>query len=102
MTTTLIFPKHRIKNQSLTVDFGEEMNLNEKAACRKFNRDKPLLKVLKSHAIMASGVVPKTPNESKLRWMSSDPNEICEGKKTFQNKRNKPEQILTYFLREFC
>ena len=44
------------KDQKLIYEFGKEMNFNIKQKGRKSDRDKPLIKLLKSPAIMASGV----------------------------------------------
>ena len=47
------------------------MNFNIKQKGRKSNRDKSMIKLLKSPAIMASGI-------SKTKFLSSDPDELCK------------------------
>ena len=47
------------------------MNFKIKQKGRKSNRDKSLIKLLKSPAIMASGI-------SKTLFLSSDPFELCK------------------------
>ena len=51
-------------------DFAKEMHFDEKRQGRKSTRDKSLIKLLKLPAIMASGI-------SKLIFLSSDPDELC-------------------------
>ena len=52
-------------------DFAKEMNFDLKAIGKKSIRDRTLIKLLKSPAIIASGV-------SKTIILSSNPNEICD------------------------
>ena len=52
-------------------DFAKEMNFDLKAVGKKSTRDKTLIKLLKSPAIIASGF-------SKTIILSSDPNELCD------------------------
>ena len=56
------------KDQKLIYEFGKEMTFNIKQKGRKSDRDKSLIKLLKSPAIMASGI----PN---IIILSSDPDE---------------------------
>ena len=58
------------KNQKPIYEFGKEMNSNIKQIGRKSDRDKSEKKLLKSPAIMASGV-------SKTIILSSDIHELC-------------------------
>ena len=51
-------------------DFAKETNFDVKSLGRKSNRDSTLIKLLKSPAIMASGI-------SKANILSSYPNELC-------------------------
>ena len=44
------------QNQKLIYEFGKEMNLDIKQKGRKSNRDKSMIKLLKSPAVMDSGV----------------------------------------------
>ena len=58
------------KDQKLIYEFGKEMIFNIKQKGRKSDRDKSMIKLLKSPAIMASGI-------SKTMFLSSDPDELC-------------------------
>ena len=60
-----------LSDKKLMYDFAKEMHFDQKALGNKSTRDKTLIKLLKSPAIMASGV-PKT------IFLSSDPNELCD------------------------
>ena len=51
--------------------FVKEMHFDTKALGNKSTRDRTLIKLLISPAIMASGV-------SKTIFLSSDPNELCD------------------------
>ena len=59
------------KDQKLIYKFGREMNFNIKQKGRKSDRDKSMIKILKSPAIMASGI-------SNIIFLSSDPDELCD------------------------
>ena len=59
------------KDQKLIYEFGKEKNFNIKQKERKSDRDKSVIKLLKSPAIMASGV-------SNTIFLSSDPDELCD------------------------
>ena len=52
-------------------DFAREMNFDLKAVGKKSTRDRTLIKLLKSPAILASGV-------SNTIFLSSDPDELCD------------------------
>ena len=52
-------------------DFEKELKFDAKALGNKSTRDRALIKLLNSPAIMASGV-------SKTIFLSSDPNELCD------------------------
>ena len=58
------------QDQKLLYEFGKEMKFDIKQKGRKSNRDKSMIKILKSPAIMASGI-------SKTIFLSSDPDELC-------------------------
>ena len=58
------------KYQKLIYEFGKELNFNIKQKGRKSDRDNPMIKLLKSPAIMASGT-------SNILFLSSDPDELC-------------------------
>ena len=44
------------KDQKVTYEYGKEMNFSIKQKGQKSDRDKSLIKILKSSAIMASGI----------------------------------------------
>ena len=60
-------------DKKLMYDFAKELNFDQKAIGKKSNRDKTLIKLLKSPGLMvsASGV-------SKTIFLSSDPDELCD------------------------
>ena len=58
------------KDQKLIYEFGKEMNFNIKQKGRKSDRNKFMIKLLKSPAIMASEI-------SNIIILSSDPDELC-------------------------
>ena len=60
-----------LSDKKLMYDFAKEMHFDTKALGNKSTRDRTLMKLLKSTAIMASGV-------SKTIFLSSDPNELCD------------------------
>ena len=60
-----------LADKNLMYDFAKEMNFDLKAVGKKSTRDRTLIKLLNSPAIMASGV-------SKTIFLSSDPNELCD------------------------
>ena len=87
MTTYYFNVNHaKPKNQKSIYEFGKEMKFDFNQNGRKRNRDKPMIKLLKSPAIMASGV-------SKTTFLSSDPNELCDKLKLLLQK-SMPEKIL--------
>ena len=59
------------KDQKQNYEFGKEMNFIIKQKGRKSDCDKSMIKLLKSPAIMASGL-------SKTIFLSSDPDELCD------------------------
>ena len=59
------------QDRKLIYDFAKEMNFNIKQKGNKSNRDKSVIRLLKSPTIMASGV-------SKTIFLSSDPNELFD------------------------
>ena len=60
-----------LQDKKIMYDFAKEMNFDTKALGNKSTRDRTLINLLKSPAIIASGV-PKT------IFLSSDPNELCD------------------------
>ena len=60
-----------LSDKKLMYDFAKEMHFDTKALGNKSTRDRTLIKLLKSPAIMASGV-------SKTIFSSFDPNELCD------------------------
>ena len=59
-----------LADKKVMYDFAKEMHFDTKAQGNKSIRDRTLIKLLKSPAIMASGV-------SKTIFLSSDPDELC-------------------------
>ena len=59
-----------LADKKLMYDFEKEMHFDTKAQGNKSTRDRTPIKLLKSPAIMASGV-------SKTIFLSSDPDELC-------------------------
>ena len=59
------------QDRKLIYEFAKEMNFNIKEKGNKSDRDKSIIRLLKSPAIMASGV-------SKTIFLSSDANELCD------------------------
>ena len=66
-------------DKKLLYDFAKELHFDLRAVGKKSNRDRTLIKLLKSQAIMASGV----PNTISL---SSDPDELRERLKLLLQK----------------
>ena len=63
-------------------DFAKEMNFDLKTQGNKSTRDRTLIKLLKSPGLMVSAS-----GFSKTRFLSSDPDELCERLKIlFQEK----------------
>ena len=60
-----------LADKKLLYDFAKEMHFDLKAVGKKSTRGRTLIKLLKSPAIMASGV-------SNIIFLSSDPNELCD------------------------
>ena len=58
------------QDRKLTYEFVKEMNFNIRQKGKKSNRDKSIIRLLRSPRIMASGV-------SKTIFLSSDPDELC-------------------------
>ena len=59
------------QDRKLIYEFAKEMNFNNRQKGKKSDRDKSIVRLLRSPAIMASGV-------SKTIFLSSDPNELCD------------------------
>ena len=59
-----------LSDKKILYDFAKEMHFDERRVGNKSTRDRKLIKLLKSPAIMSSGV-------SKTLFLSSDPNELC-------------------------
>ena len=59
------------KDRKLIYEFGKEMKFNIRQKGRKSDRDKSMVKLLKSPAIMASAI-------SIIIILSSDPDELCD------------------------
>ena len=59
-----------LSDKKLNFEFAKGMNFDVRGRGRKSSRDRTLMKLLKSPAIMASGI-------SKTIFLSSDPDELC-------------------------
>ena len=59
------------QDRKLIYEFAKEMNFNIRQKGKKSDRDKSIVRLLRSPAIMASGV-------SKTIFLSSDPDELCD------------------------
>ena len=59
-----------LQDKKLMYDFAKEMNFDQKAVGKKSTRDRTLIKLLKSPAILASGI-------SRTIFLPSDPDELC-------------------------
>ena len=59
------------QDRKLIYEFAKPMNFNIRQKGMKSDRDKSIVRLLRSPAIMASGV-------SKTIFLSSDPNELCD------------------------
>ena len=60
-----------ISDKKLMYEFAKEMKFDERGLGRKSTRDRTLIKLLNSPAVMASGV-------SKTKFLSSNPNGLCD------------------------
>ena len=58
------------QDRKMIYEFAKETNFNIKQKGNKCSRDKSIIRLLKSPAIMASGI-------SKTIFLSSDPDELC-------------------------
>ena len=68
------------KDQKLFFEFGNEMNFNIKQKGRISDRDRSLMNLIKSPALMASGI--------STKLLSSDPDEICDILKLLLQKKH--------------
>ena len=59
-----------LQDKKIMYDFAKEMNFDVRAPGNKSTRDRTFIKLLKSPAIMASGI--------STIVLSSDPNELCD------------------------
>ena len=71
-----------LQDKKLMYDFAKGMHFNQKAVGNKSIRDRKLIKLLKSPGLMvsASGI-------SKTKFLSSDPNDLCDRLKLLQEKQ---------------
>ena len=60
-----------LSDKKLMYDFAKEMHFDERRVGNKSTRDRTLINLLNSSAIMASGI-------TKTIFLSSDPDEICD------------------------
>ena len=72
-----------LSDKKLMYDFAKEMHFDPKASGNKSTRDKKLIKLLNSPGLIvsASGV-------SKTKFLSSDPNELCDRLKLILQERH--------------
>ena len=72
-----------LTDKKLMYDFAKEMNFDQKAVGKKSTRDRTLIKLLKSPGLMVSdsGV-------SKIIFLSSDANELCDRLKLLLHEKN--------------
>ena len=72
-----------LSDKKLMYDFAKEMHFDTKAVGKKSTRDRTLIKLLKSPGLMvsASGV-------SKTIFLSSDPDELCDGLKLLLQEKH--------------
>ena len=70
-----------LADKKVLYDFAKEMQFDMKAVGKKPNRDKTLIELLKSPAILASGI-------SKTIFLSSDPDELCDRLKLLLQERH--------------
>ena len=70
-----------IPDKKLLFDFAKEMCSDEKALRHKSNREKSLISLLQSPAILAGSLKNKffsKPIETKTAYLSSSPNKLCD------------------------
>ena len=60
-----------LSDKKIMYDFAKEMHFDERRVGNKSTRDRTLINLLNSPAIMASGI-------TKTIFLSSDPNELCD------------------------
>ena len=70
-----------LSDKKLMYDFAKEMNFDKSRVGNKSARDRTLITLLNSPAIMASGI-------SKTIVLSSDPNELCDRLKLLLQEKN--------------
>ena len=70
-----------LSDKKLMYDFAKEMNFDKSRVGNKSTRDRTLITLLNSPAIMASGI-------SKTIILSSDPNELCDRLKLLLREKN--------------
>ena len=70
-----------LSDKKLMYNFAKEMHFDPKASGNKSTRDRKLIKLLNSPAIMASGV-------SKTMFLPSDPDELCNKLKLFFQEKH--------------
>ena len=79
-----------LADNKLMYDFAKETNFDQKAVGKKSTRDKTLIKIVKS-----PGLIVSASRVSKILFLSSDPDELCDRLKLLIQKKNKLEIILT-------
>ena len=68
-----------LADKKLLYDFAEEMHFDVKSPGNKSTWNRTLIKLLKSPALMASGI--------STKLLSSDPKEVCDELKIFTTRK---------------
>ena len=69
-------------------DFANQLCFDEKALPKKTDRDKSPMRLLKSHAFMASGI--------STRFLSSNHNELCDRLKSLVQKKQAGNNFIIF------
>ena len=77
-----------LQDKKLLYDFAKEMNFDTKALGKKSTRDRTLIKLLNSPLLMVSAA-----GVSETIFLSSDPNELCDGLKLLLQKKTSWKQF---------
>ena len=83
-----------LSDKKLMYDFAKEMHFDERRVGNKSNRDRTLINLLNSPAIMASGI-------TKTIFLSSDPDELCDRLKLLLQEKhagNNSVELTKKFL----
>ena len=80
------------KDQKLIYEFGKEMNFNIRQQGRKSDRDKSMIKLLKSPAIVASGAT--------TIFLPENPDELCNRIKLLLQEQEKQAGNISYIIND--